>query len=98
MLIWLNQKPVIDNLRRYPQEIVERLAKVLREGAVAVADPRRKDFYDLADGDRSFFIHISPVTGHVWLLATWVARPVTMAAARYAPHFMDRPAGMAHLY
>jgi hypothetical protein len=95
VLIRLNHKPVIDNLRNYPREIVERLATVLRDGAVAQADPRRKGFYDLSDANRSFFIHISPVTGHVWLLASWLAEP---AASEY-PRQLMAPAGeMAHLY
>jgi hypothetical protein len=97
VLIRLNHKPVIDNLRNYPREIVERLATVLCDGAVAKADPRRSGFYDVSDGERTFFIHISPVTGHVWLLASWLAQPAP-AAAGYAPQLMERAAGMAHLY
>jgi len=97
MLIRLNNKPVIDNLRNYPQEIVDRLATALREGAVAKADPRRKGFYDLSDGDRNFFIHISPVSGHVWLLATWLVERVS-APARYVAHFAAPGAEMARLY
>jgi hypothetical protein len=96
MLIRLNDKPVIDNLRHYPREIVDRLAMLLCEGAVADADPRRKGFYDVSDGGRSFFIHISPVTGHVWLLASWCAE--TTAPARYAPRLMPPVREMAHLY
>lgn len=96
MLIRLNHKPIVDNLRNYPREIVERLATALRDGAVAEADPRRKGFYDLTDSDRGFFIHISPVTGHVWLLASWRLERVT-SPAHYAAQFV--PAGeMAHLY
>jgi len=97
MLIRLSNKPVIDNLRNYPQEIVDRLARALREGAVAQADPRRKDFYDLSDGDRSFFIHISPVSGHVWLLASWLVERVS-APAPFAAHFAAPAAEMARLY
>ncbi len=96
MLIKLNDRPVIDNLRNYPREIVDRLARALREGAVAEADPRRKGFYDVADGDRSFFIHVSPVTGHVWLLASWFAEPAPRA--RYAHHLMAAAGQCAQLY
>jgi hypothetical protein len=97
MLIRLNHKPVIDNLRNYPRDIVDRLAAALRDGAVAEADPRRKGFYDVSDGDRSFFIHISPVSGHVWLLASWLACPAA-PPARYAAHLMGRTASAAQLY
>lgn len=97
MLIRLNHKPVIDNLRNYPREIVERLATALRDGTVAEADPRRKGFYDLTDGNRGYFIHISPVTGHVWLLASWCLAPVT-SPAHFAAHLMAPAGEVAHLY
>lgn len=97
MLIRLNTKPVIDNLRNYPREIVERLAAVLRDGAVAEADPRRKGFYDLFDGNRSYFIHISPVTGHVWLLASWLDQTAS-SPLQYPSRLATPAAEMAHLY
>jgi hypothetical protein len=97
MLIRLTNKPVIDNLRNYPEDIVDRLATALREGAVAQADPRRKGFYDLSDGDRSYFIHVSPVSGHVWLLASWLAERVP-SPARYVAHFAAPAGEMARLY
>jgi hypothetical protein len=97
MLIRLNHRPVIDNLRNYPREIVERLGTALCGGVIAEADPRRKGFYDISDGDRSFFIHISPVTGHVWLLASWLGQ-AEVSPAPYAANFMGRAASAAHLY
>ena len=71
MLIRLNHRPAIDNIHNYPQSIVERLARLLTDGALAEADARRKGFYDVTDGGRVFFIHISPVSGKVFLLASW---------------------------
>jgi hypothetical protein len=41
-------------------------------GAPAKPDPRRSDFYELEDGNRVFYIHITPVNGNILLLATWV--------------------------
>lgn len=84
MLIRLNHRPAIDNIHHYPQSVVERLANVLTFGAVAKADDRRKDFYDVTDGDRAFFIHISPVSGKVFLLASWEVQPATPLVARAA--------------
>ncbi|HEY6292281.1 MAG TPA: hypothetical protein VI455_12090 [Terriglobia bacterium] len=81
MLLRLNHSPTIDNLRNYPREIVEQLRSVLTNGARANADPRRKAFYDVTDGERVFFIHISPVSGNVWLLASWLAEPADQLAA-----------------
>ncbi len=71
MVLRLSQQPDIDNLRSHPQEIVESLRQLLAAGALARPDPRRKDFYELEDGSRVFYIHISPFNGKVLLLATW---------------------------
>jgi len=84
MLIRLNHKPAIDNIHKYPQSIVDRLSTLLTDGAVADADPRRKGFYDVTDGDRTFFIHISPVSGKVFLLASWRVEPALPLVARAA--------------
>jgi hypothetical protein len=73
VLLQFSQAPVIDNLRKYPEQLVSRLGALLREGVVARPDPRRKGFYDVAGNDRVFFIHVSPVSGKVWLLASWAA-------------------------
>ena len=84
MLIRLNHKPAIDNIHNYPQSVVERLLNVLTFGAIATADDRRKGFYDVTDGDRAFFIHISPVSGKVFLLASWRVQPELPLVARAA--------------
>ena len=84
MLIRLNHGPAIDNIHKYPQSIVDRLAMVLSAGAIAEPDARRKDFYDVTDGDRVFFIHISPVSGKVFLLASWQVHQVVPLVARAA--------------
>ena len=86
MQLHFNQTPVIDNLGHYPEHIVNRLSAVLSDGAPARPDPRRKGFYDVADGERVFFIHVSPVSGKVWLLATWAVEKVEpVQAARRIP-------------
>ncbi len=84
MLIRLNHKPAIDNIHNYPQSIVDRLSTLLTVGAVADVDPRRKGFYDVADAGRTFFIHISPVSGKVFLLASWQVEPSLPLVARAA--------------
>lgn len=64
-------KLIIENLRHYPAELVEKLHRLLAQGVEAQPDPRRKGFYDLDGGTRVFFIHVSPVSGSVMLLASW---------------------------
>jgi hypothetical protein len=79
VLLQFSQTPIIDNLRNYPEHLVARLGALLRDGAAARPDPRRRGFYDVADGDRVFFIHVSPVSGRVWLLASWAVEAAEAA-------------------
>ena len=83
MLLRLKEDPRIDNLRSYPTDIVEKLRALLVAGAQAYPDPRRKQFYDVENGSRIFYIHLSP-TGKVWLLATWVKQCPPLAVAHNA--------------
>jgi hypothetical protein len=71
MTIQLNDSPIIENLGNYPPENVENLRQLLSKGAPAKPDSHRKDFYEVQNGRRVYWIHISPVNGHVVLLAIW---------------------------
>jgi len=71
MILRLNDNPTIDNLRHYPAETVQALRELLAQGARVYPDPQRKNFYDVENGSRMFYIHLSPA-GRVWLLATWL--------------------------
>jgi hypothetical protein len=62
----------VDNLRNYPVEMIEELKGLLLSGAPASPDAKREGFYDLDGRGRKFFIHISPATRRVALLATWL--------------------------
>ena len=87
MVLRLSEQMDIEDLRNHPREIVESLRQVLAAGAPARPDPHRKDFYELEDGSRVFYIYISPLNGKVLLLATWQKdeEPVaaTIAAAAH---------------
>ncbi len=72
MVLRLTQRPNIEDLRNHPAETVEKLRELLAAGAPARPDPHRKDFYEVENGSRVFYIHISPLNGKVLLLATWL--------------------------
>ncbi len=72
MVLRLNQQSNIEDLRHHGAEAVEKLRHLLASGAPAKPDPRRSDFFELEDGNKVFYIHISPVNGKVLLLATWL--------------------------
>lgn len=79
MVLRVKENPRIDNLRNYPADIVEKLGALLVAGAQVYPDPRRREFYDVANGSRMFYIHVSP-TGKVWLLATWLKQCQAIAS------------------
>ncbi len=80
MRLHLNRDLTIENLKRYPEDIVEKLRDLLATGAEALPDPHRRGFYDVLNGNRVFFIHVSPVSGNVMLLASWLKdRPAAAA-------------------
>lgn len=66
------EKIRIENARLYPAEIVDELRTALSKGTKLQADGARKHFYDVDYAGRTFFIHISPASGSVTLIATWV--------------------------
>lgn len=61
----------IEDLRKHSEEIVEKLRRLLSDGTTAQADPRRKDFYEVQNGSVVYYIHVSPISRKVLLLATW---------------------------
>ena len=72
MLLRMEHLPGVDNVRNYPPEIIKELEQLLLAGVSASPDPKRNHFFDLANHERTFFIHISPITGRVVLLAAWL--------------------------
>lgn len=79
MLLKLNEPLQVENLRNYPADAALRLRELLLCGALASPDPQRKNFYDVEDGDRIFYIHISP-SGSVLLLGMWAKEGVPLHA------------------
>ncbi|MFQ5777826.1 MAG: hypothetical protein ACE5IP_07445 [Terriglobia bacterium] len=71
MVLRLHDNFEIDNPRHYPADTVEKLRGLLAQGELAHADPHRANYYELENGSRVFYIHVSPASGKVLLLATW---------------------------
>lgn len=71
MVLRMNVGASIENPRGYAAETVEDLRNLLLSGGNGEQDPHREHFYEIEGSRESFFIHISPVTGNVVLLAKW---------------------------
>ena len=84
MLLRLDVNLAIDNLRDHPLETVEKLRQLLAEGALVHADPQRDGFYELHADDSVFYLHVSPYSGKVLLLAHWPKSGTAQTAERNA--------------
>ena len=61
----------IEDLRKHSEETVARLRQLLADGATALADPRRKGFYEIENGRVVYYIRVPPTAGKVYLLVIW---------------------------
>jgi hypothetical protein len=75
MMIQIRGGARIENPREYEHGTVDQLRHLLETGSPAQRDPRRQNFYDIDGKCESFYIHVSPVSGNVVLLARWLRQP-----------------------
>jgi hypothetical protein len=71
MVANLGGKAQIEDLGNHPTETVAALRNLLAGGASTIADPKRRGFYEVESDSMVYYIHVSPATGKVLLLATW---------------------------
>lgn len=71
MVMKLENEFYIEDSRHHSPERVETLRGLLAGGARVEADPKRSDFYEVESGSDIYYIHISPITGKILLLAVW---------------------------
>ena len=74
VVLQMKQNVNIEDPRNHSPESMVRLHHLLATGVSARPDANRSDFFEIEDGDQVFYIHLSPVTGRVILLATWTRR------------------------
>jgi len=74
----------IENLRNHSEAIVLALRDVLSSGATILPDPKRRGFYEVHTDALVYYIHISPVTGNILLLAKWPSEAPQRDADRTA--------------
>jgi hypothetical protein len=70
----------IEDPRGHSPEIVVRLRQALASVAPAIPEARRPGFFEVYADDHVFYIHISPVTQRITLLARWSCEPELVAA------------------
>lgn len=71
MVMKLDHELNIEDPRHHSRERVETLRQLLAGGARVEADPKRSDFFEVESGSDVYYIHISPISGKILLLAAW---------------------------
>jgi hypothetical protein len=71
-MLQLKEGARIENPREYEAEAILQLRCLLDAGHPAERDPRRENFYELEGSKELFYIHVSPISGNVTLLAKWI--------------------------
>ena len=71
MMLRMKNNLTINSVRTRPAETLRELRSLLSDGAEARPDLSRRNFYELDGGARVFYIHVSPATRRVTLLAVW---------------------------
>lgn len=67
----LSHELQIEDPRNHPAEVVTSLRNLLESGVKGRPDPKRPDLYEIVHVLRVYYVHVSPITGKVLLLATW---------------------------
>ena len=81
MVANVSSKAQIEDLGNHPTETVAALRSLLTSGASTTADPKRNGFFEVESDSVVYYIHVSPVTGKVLLLATWQNQEVPAGEA-----------------
>jgi hypothetical protein len=82
MVLRIDKEGRIENPRDYSPRVVNELRTLLTQGIEGRPDRRREHFYELEGDQGTFYIHISPVSAKVILLAWWAHQPGTQPDAR----------------
>ncbi|HEV2388726.1 MAG TPA: hypothetical protein VGS20_15900 [Candidatus Acidoferrales bacterium] len=75
-----NQHLLIEDPGNHPAETVGRLRLLLDGGAELYEDARHESFYEVHDESLVYYVHVSPATGRVYLLATWPKLTASVSA------------------
>jgi type II secretory pathway predicted ATPase ExeA len=84
MVMKLEEELKIENPRNHSAESVEVLRQLLAGGVRVAPDPKRPDFYEVESRNDVYYIHVSPVSGKILLLAAW---PKEVLAGEMASSF-----------
>jgi hypothetical protein len=76
MMVNCGREIAIEDLGQHPAEAVYGLRSCLAAHPNLVRDPKRKNLFEVQGCARVYYIHVSPVSGKISLLATWPSEAV----------------------
>ena len=82
MVLRIDKQRSIENPRDYSPRVVNGLRALLTQGVEGRPDRRREHFYEVEGDQGTFYIHISPLSAKVILLAWWAHQPGTRSDSR----------------
>lgn len=65
----------IQDPRQHPAEVLESMRQALASGAPAIPEARRPGFFEIYADDHVFYVHLSPLSRRITLLARWSCEP-----------------------
>ena len=71
-MIQIKEGARIENPRAYETGAVNHLRQLLEDGSCVQRDPHRENFYEIEGSGETYYIHVSPISGNVVLLAKWL--------------------------
>lgn len=74
----------IEDAGKHSPETLVKLQMILARGSKMTPDPKREHFYEVPAEPCVYYIHVSPVSGRISLLAVWGSRPGVDCAGRAA--------------
>ena len=84
MFMGLERDHPIEDLRGHSAETLAALQKLLASEARVSPDPKRPGFYEVESDSLTYYIHVSPASGKILLLATWPNEGTRPAASQAA--------------
>ena len=74
----------IEDAGRHSSATMIRLQRLLSTGPKMVPDPKREHFFEVPAEPCVFYVHVSPISGKISLLAVWGSEPGVDCAGRAA--------------
>jgi hypothetical protein len=74
----------IEDMGRHPAEALRGLQACLAAQPKLAPDPKRKTLFEVQGCSSVYYIHVSPVSGKISLLATWPKEPAEAESNRAA--------------